>query len=291
MHLWIGGTGLARGYFAQPALTAERFIGDPFVAGQRMYRTGDLARWRSDGRLEHLGRSDSQVKVRGFRIELAEIEHALRTLPDIREAAVVAPETPGGGRTLVAFVVYRGDDPGAEPVVRALKQRLPDYMVPSFVVPVAELPRTPNGKLDRQALAARPVEAASGGTVVAPQTAAEIAVAEIWREVLGRAEIGVHDNFFQLGGHSLLATQVISRLRSRYDVALPIRSIFDAPTLGQLAQLLPPLGDAPAHTPSNEGSPDPATLSAADCADLSDAEVEAALAALLGSASSRSPVA
>ncbi|WP_136068724.1 amino acid adenylation domain-containing protein, partial [Modicisalibacter radicis] len=190
-ELYLGGVGLARGYLNRSDLTAERFVADPFTKGERLYRTGDLVRWRADGQLEYLGRLDHQVKIRGLRIELGEIEAELLSQPDVREAVVAAQEGPGGAR-LVAYVVPRGDvelDTGA--LRERLGQRLPDYMVPGVVVPLAALPLSPNGKVDRKALPAP--DMASGVSYEAPQGEVEEALAAIWAEVLGVARVGRHD--------------------------------------------------------------------------------------------------
>jgi amino acid adenylation domain-containing protein len=239
-ELYLAGAGGARGYLGRPELTAERFLPDAFapLPGGRLYRTGDLARWLATGALEHLGRIDHQVKVRGFRIELEEIEAALLALPGVREAVVVAREEPAGsdrpdrstgGRRLVAYWV---GDASTEAMRRHLGGRLPAYMVPSAFVPLAAFPLTPNGKVDRKALPA-PVGAGEG--FVAPRSAVEEVLAGIWAEVLGVGRVGLHDNFFDRGGHSLLATRVVSRLRSVFGVELPLRVLFERPTVETLA--------------------------------------------------------
>ncbi|HEX5751790.1 MAG TPA: amino acid adenylation domain-containing protein, partial [Archangium sp.] len=237
-ELYIGGRGVGRGYLGRPELTAERFIPDPFsaVPGARLYRTGDRARHLKDGTLEFLGRVDFQLKIRGFRIELGEIEAVLRRHPAVREALVVAREDAPGDRRLVAYVVPgAGGTLDASALRHHLAERLPEYMVPSALVPLEALPLTPNGKVDRQAL---PVPDATPGherAFVAPRTPTEELLAGIWRELLGSERISLHDNFFELGGHSLLATQATSRIRGAFQVELPVRAIFDAPTLAGLA--------------------------------------------------------
>jgi acyl-coenzyme A synthetase/AMP-(fatty) acid ligase/acyl carrier protein len=234
-ELCLAGAGLARGYLGRPELTAERFVPDPFaeLPGERLYRTGDLVRHRPTGEIEFLGRRDAQVKVRGFRIELGEIESTLRLHPGLREAAVV-PRGPAGDVSLVAYVVHRnGAVPGLEELRSFLGAKLPGYMVPAAFVPLAELPVTRNGKLDRQAL---PDPAGSTATsYVAPRSAFEASLAGLWTDVLGVERIGVHDNFFVLGGHSLKASQVLSKIRSGFGVELPMRSLFEAPTIAGLA--------------------------------------------------------
>ena len=238
-ELWLGGAGLARGYLGHPELTAERFVPDPFSAagGARLYGTGDLARQRPDGVLEFLGRIDHQVKVRGFRIELGEIESALTRLPEVREAAVLVSEDGRGEKSLVAFVV---PEAGAAFVARELRrklaERLPDYMVPASCLPLAALPQTSNGKVDRRALAALAITGPERTRRVAPRGLTEQLLAELWSQVLNVDEVGATDNFFDLGGHSLLATRLVSRVRQGFGVELPLRSLFEAPTLAALAR-------------------------------------------------------
>jgi amino acid adenylation domain-containing protein len=234
-ELYIGGIGLARGYAKRPGLTAERFIADPFGSGKRLYRTGDLARWRADGELEYLGRADHQVKVRGYRIELGEIEAALRGDAGIRDCVVVAREDAPGDKRLVAYLVGEGEATTDTNELRARLQRsLPEYMVPSAFVTLDALPLTPNGKVDRRALPA-PEGRPEVTAFVAPRTPIEEAVAAIWCELLRLDRVGVHDNFFELGGHSLLATRVIARLREVLEVELPLRALFQRPTIAELA--------------------------------------------------------
>jgi amino acid adenylation domain-containing protein len=237
-ELVIGGSGIARGYRNRAALTAERFVPDPFssVPGARMYRTGDLARWRPDGSLEFLGRLDHQVKIRGFRVECGEVEAALLAHPDVAEAVVIAREDTPGDRRLVAYCELGAPHP--VPVLRAhVQERLPEYMVPSVFVVLDALPRTPNGKLDRGALPA-PEGRPDLGVPVAPRTPTEEAMAAIWAGVLGHDTVGVEDNFFDLGGHSLLATQVVSRIRATFGVDLSLQALFEAPTVAGLALMV-----------------------------------------------------
>ncbi|HEX3530202.1 MAG TPA: amino acid adenylation domain-containing protein, partial [Thermoanaerobaculia bacterium] len=254
-ELCLGGEELARGYLNRPELTAERFVPDPFGGfggsrGSRLYRTGDRARWRSDGALELLGRMDHQVKVRGFRIELGEIEAVLAAHPAVREAAVTAPADALGDRRLVAYVsATEGGGPlDAAALGVYLGSRLPAFMVPSVWVELAALPRTRTGKVDRQALPA-PGETAAGTAYEAPRTVTEEMLAGIWSDLLGRERVGAHDNFFALGGHSLLATQVVSRLRARLGVELPVRALFEQPTVAGLAVLLAGIGEGVAPGP------------------------------------------
>ncbi|HEX5872256.1 MAG TPA: amino acid adenylation domain-containing protein, partial [Longimicrobium sp.] len=234
-ELFIGGGGVTRGYLHRPALTAERFVPDPFgAAGSRLYRTGDRVRRRVDGALEFLGRVDFQVKLRGFRIELGEIESALRAHPSVDGAVALMRE-----ERLVAYVVASAPD--APPVgteLRAfLRERLPEYMVPSAFVALDAFPLTPAGKIDRAALPAVDAKP-EARAFVAPRTPQEQALAEIWREVLRLDKVGAEDDFFELGGHSILATQVLSRVRRALGVELPLRALFEAPTVRALAERL-----------------------------------------------------
>ncbi|HEU4558162.1 MAG TPA: amino acid adenylation domain-containing protein, partial [Longimicrobium sp.] len=232
-ELYLGGRGLARGYLGRPGLTAERFVPDPFSgeAGARLYRTGDRARWRADGTLQYLGRLDAQVKVRGFRIELGEVEAALRRHHRVRECVVVARENQPGEKQLVAYVVGGVD---AEALRAHLRRSLPEYMVPGAFVFLDALPLTPNGKLDRKALPA-PDLALAEETYVAPRTPTEEVLAGIWAEVLRLERVGVEESFFELGGHSLLAMRVVSRVRELFAVELPLRALFEGPTVAELA--------------------------------------------------------
>ncbi|WP_412771136.1 thioesterase domain-containing protein [Ralstonia solanacearum] len=238
-ELYIGGAGVARGYLNQPDLTAERFLPDPFSgeAGARMYRTGDLGRWLPDGRIDYLGRNDQQVKIRGFRIEPGEIQAVLEQHPDVAQAAVVAQEDAAGGKQLVGYAVAAGAARVAPTDLRRhLAERLPDYMVPTAVVMLDALPLTANGKLDRNAL---PAPAFAGrADAREPLTPNEHALAALFAEALGRDAVGVDDSFFDLGGHSLLATRLVSRIRAELGVALPVRALFEAPSVAQLAQRL-----------------------------------------------------
>ncbi|HWS56473.1 MAG TPA: amino acid adenylation domain-containing protein, partial [Pyrinomonadaceae bacterium] len=235
-ELYLGGDGLARGYLGRPALTAERFVPDPFGgAGSRLYRTGDVCRWGEEGELEFVGRADAQVKVRGFRVEPGEVEAALRRHAGVREAAVVARGEAADRRRLVAYVIARegAEAFAADELREHLRRVLPEHMIPSAFVSLEQLPLTPNGKVDRKALPEPEFEAAAGH--VAPRTPTEELLAGIWAEVLGVERVSVGDNFFELGGHSLLATRLASRVRELFKVELPLRALFEHPTVGELA--------------------------------------------------------
>ena len=238
-ELYIGGAGLARGYVNRPELTAARFIINPLsnAPEEKLYKTGDRVRYLPDGNLEFLGRIDNQVKVRGFRIELEEIESALRQHPGVWEVAVLVREDEPGDKRLVAYVVPNQEKfAGTSELRLFLRKKLPEYMVPSAFVPLKNFPLTPNGKVDLQALpspdTARPdLE----DTYVAPRTLIEESLVEIWAEVLRLERVGIRDNFFELGGHSLLVTQVVSRLRDTFEVEIPLGDFFEAPTIADLA--------------------------------------------------------
>ncbi len=267
-EIQIGGGGVARGYVKRPALTAERFVPDGLSgeAGARLYRTGDRGRWSADGVLSFLGRADRQVKLRGYRIELGEVESALRSHAAVGEAAVVLRDGVQGPR----LVGYWSPSPEPQPAAPEaelrvwMQQRLPDYMVPSALVEVAEWPRTPNGKLDEQALPA-PEEGGAGGAIQPARSGVEEVVAAVWADVLGREEEpGREDNFFDLGGHSLLATQVVSRLRAAFEVDLTLPMLFAAPTVARLAACVEQMrpGSAAAAPPLVAGvRPEPLPLS------------------------------
>jgi acyl-coenzyme A synthetase/AMP-(fatty) acid ligase len=238
-ELYLAGAGVARGYHARPELTAERFLPDPFspAPGGRMYRTLDRARWSPAGELEYLGRADTQVKLRGFRVELGEVEAVLRGHPAVADAAAVIRADGAGERRMVAYVVPAegGDAPGAAELRGWLRERLPEHMVPSALVELERLPRTPSGKTDRRALPAPPL-GADQDTYVAPRTPTEERLAAVWADVLRVPRVGVADTFLALGGHSLLATQVVSRVREAFRVELLVADLFDDPTVEALAR-------------------------------------------------------
>lgn len=235
-ELFVGGSSLARGYWQREDLTAERFVADPLAPGRRLYRTGDLVHWRSDGKLDFVGRCDEQVKLRGFRIELAEVEAALTSNASVSEAAVLCREDEPGDQRLVGYIVWKdaGGD-ALEELRDHLRRRLPGYMVPTSWVELSALPLTANGKVDRRAL---PEPGARSGNIdhyIAPSGAIEEQIAAIWSEVLGLERVGAGDSFFDLGGHSLLATQLVSRVRDTLGVELSLRTVFASPTVCSMA--------------------------------------------------------
>ncbi|MCK0746813.1 non-ribosomal peptide synthetase, partial [Chromohalobacter nigrandesensis] len=227
-ELYIGGVGLARGYHGRPDLTAERFVPSPFASGERLYRSGDLARWCNDGTLEYLGRLDHQIKLRGLRIELGEIEAVLRDADPVTDAVVIARND-----QLIGYV--QGSNVDTDTLNTALKQTLPDYMVPAHLVVLESFPLSANGKLDRKALPEPEVETAD---YEAPQGGMEKALAQLWQEVLEIDRVGRHDNFFGLGGHSLLGVNLIHRIRKDLNRTLPLSALFESASLAELARLL-----------------------------------------------------
>ncbi|MFZ5635864.1 MAG: non-ribosomal peptide synthetase [Pseudomonadota bacterium] len=240
-ELCIGGIGVASGYLHRPALTAERFVDSPFVAGDRLYRSGDLARWRADGTLEHLGRNDFQVKIRGFRIELGEIEAKLAAQPGVKEAAVLAREDVPGEKQLVAYCLETAPGKIAPEALRvAMQAQLPAYMVPSAIVPMSAWPTTVNGKLDRAALPAPESPTVAERPYLAPRTPIEEVLAIIWAEVLGVERVGVEDDFFDLGGHSLMAMRLTAAIRETLGIEVPLKIFFEAPTVARMARALLP---------------------------------------------------
>ena len=277
-ELLIGGDGLAAGYRGRPDLTEEKFIPDPLsgVAGSRLYRTGDLALWRRDGTLEVIGRIDHQIKLRGFRIELGEIESVLAQVAGITQAVVHCREDTPGDKRLVAYVTAEGPAPATTALRDHLRAALPDYMVPSAFVVLDQFPLTPNGKVDRRALPApETVAAAEDGEadVLGPRTPEEEMLVELWQQLLNLRSVDVRANFFDLGGHSLLATRLLSRIDQAYGVELPLRTLFAAPTLEQLAACV---ADARAQF-----QPDDLEALLASLENLSDEEASAQLNAAM----------
>ncbi|KAF6614169.1 amino acid adenylation domain-containing protein, partial [Paenibacillus sp. EKM101P] len=240
-ELCVSGPGLARGYLDRPELTAEKFVPNPFAAGEagyeRMYRTGDLARWMPDGNIEYLGRIDHQVKIRGYRIELGEVEAQILKVEDVQEVIVLAQADEQGQNQLVAYYVAEREVSAGE-LRSLLGEELPNYMVPSFLVQLEQMPLTPNGKIDRKALPAPEGSLQTGADYVAPRTWVEVKLAQIWQDVLGLTQAGVKENFFEIGGHSLRATTLASKIHKELNKPLPLRSIFEAPTIEQLAVVL-----------------------------------------------------
>jgi acyl-CoA synthetase (AMP-forming)/AMP-acid ligase II len=242
-EILIGGEGVVRGYLNRPELTAERFIADQFSkeGNGRVYKTGDIGRYLPDGEIEYLGRKDHQVKIRGYRIELGEIEAVLLEHEGVREAVVAAREEEAGDKRLVAYLVAETEQYAltSSQLRSYLKERLPDYMIPASFVMLERMPLTPNGKIDRRSLpepkGSRP-DLEKG--FVAPSNHIEEKLARIWSDLLGVAQVGIHDNFFYLGGHSLVATQLISRIQKSFHLKLPLRYLFDKPTIAELAVLI-----------------------------------------------------
>ncbi len=236
-ELCMSGAGLTDGYFNQPQQTAEKFVPNPFSTqpGARLYRTGDLACFLPDGNIEFLGRIDHQIKIRGFRVEPAEVEAATRKLEKVKQAVVVPEDSPSGEKIVAAYVVP--SQPLSTTEVRSLlRQELPDYMIPSRILILEALPLNRNGKVDIPALALLQVPDENPDShFCGPQTPAEELLASIWREVLQKDRVGVHDNFFELGGHSLLAMQIISHIRNRFRVDFPLFTFFAAPTIAAMA--------------------------------------------------------
>jgi acyl carrier protein len=244
-ELYIGGDCLARGYLNRSELTAEKFVPDSLSKkkGARLYRTGDLARFLPDGNIEFLGRIDHQVKVRGYRIELGEIETMLNQHPAIEEAVVDARAEEIGDKRLVAYFVlspdFKDKAPSSSELRNYLKENLPDYMVPGIFIPIEQIPRTPIGKIDRKSLPAPDQDRPDlEHEFVAPRNPVEEMIAELWAKTIGIEKVGIYDNFFDLGGHSLMATQIISRLRNTYNVEIPLRKLFEAPTVANLALVI-----------------------------------------------------
>ncbi|HEY6351410.1 MAG TPA: amino acid adenylation domain-containing protein [Candidatus Angelobacter sp.] len=237
-EIYIGGSGLARGYWNHPELTAERFLPDPFrtETGGRLYRTGDVGRWRPDGELEFLGRNDQQVKIRGYRIELGEIETTLQAHSQVKQAMVLLREDKAGQKALAAYLIFEGDQPPDPDELRQhLKRTLPEYMAPSHFIFLSHFPLGANGKVDRSAL---PAPHSRSNTYRAPRTVTEEILCEIFAEVLDLSRVGIQDNFFDLGGHSLLANRLVNHIRRTMGVDLPLRAVFESATVADLAKCL-----------------------------------------------------
>jgi len=240
-ELYVGGAGVARGYLGRPELTAERFVPDTYggEAGARMYRTGDVARWAPDGTVEFLGRIDHQVKIRGYRVEIEEIETVLEEHPAVRTAVVEARADGRGELRLVCYVVWKEDSESTQDGLRTwARERLPDYMVPVAWMELDELPRTPQGKVDRKSLP-DPVWGESPSRIYEePRDDVERRMAAVWQRVMRIERIGAVDDFFELGGHSLLATQVVSHVRLEFSVEVSLRELFERPTVRGLSEVV-----------------------------------------------------
>ncbi|MTJ08355.1 MULTISPECIES: non-ribosomal peptide synthetase [unclassified Anabaena] len=238
-ELYLGGDGLAREYFHRQELTHEKFVPHPFKPGKRLYKTGDKVKLLPDGNIQFLGRIDFQVKIRGFRIELGEIETVLTQHPQVQQVVVIVREDHPGNKYLTAYIVSETETLTSSKLRQFLKEHLPEYMIPAAFVMLKTLPLTPNGKVDRLVLP-KPETTNSEleAAFVAPGTALEAKLAEIWCTVLHREQVGIYDNFFELGGHSLLITSVISRIQEHFSIVLPLRSLFTAPTIAELSQVI-----------------------------------------------------
>jgi thioesterase domain-containing protein/acyl carrier protein len=253
-ELHISGVGLARGYLNLPELTASKFIPNPFdnskfkIQNSKLYKTGDLARYLRDGNIEFLGRIDNQVKIRGFRIELGEIENVLTGHPEVREAVVIAREEKSGDKQLVAYVVPKLEKPLPSTLLGFLKQKLPDYMIPAAFVVLESLPLNPNGKLDRRALPSPDKSSYLETSFVPPRDALESELAQIWSSLLDVHPVGVTDNFFAVGGHSLLAIRLMAKIEQHFGKTWPLATVFQFPTIKELANLLRSTKDAPTHS-------------------------------------------
>jgi acyl carrier protein len=263
-EVFLGGDGVSMGYWRRPDLTAERFLPDPLGSrpGGRLYRTGDLARHRQDGSVDYLGRSDHQVKVRGVRMELGEIEEALRAHPAVAQTVAAVRDDAPGGRQLIAYLVpvagSQTGGPSASELRRFLAERLPEAMIPSAFVPLAALPLNRNGKVDRKALPAPDAGRLRLDSAYAPpRTPDEKTLAAIWQDVLGHERIGVDDNFFELGGSSLLLVEIEARLREAFHRDIPIVEMFRHPTIRSLAEAMEARGRQPAAVA--EARPAPAS--------------------------------
>jgi acyl carrier protein len=236
----VGGAGLAQGYLNRPELTKQVFIESPFVAGQRLYKTGDLGRVMPGGNLEIMGRADDQVKIRGYRIELGEIETALNKMPDVRQTCVTVRTLETGTKQLIAYCELQPQHQHQDRVQfkSRLKQHLPDYMVPAGLVFLEKLPLTPNGKVDKKALPEPAVDDFVSTDYVGARNDTEQVLVDIWQDVLGVERVGIYDDFFDLGGHSLLINKVAGRLKQKIGIELPLRTLFEVPTIAALSEIL-----------------------------------------------------
>jgi len=283
-EMYVAGDSLARGYLKRAALTAEKFIDNPFTPGQRMYRTGDLARWLPNGIIEYVGRKDGQVKYHGHRIELNEIKRALNRHPQIRDSVIVIARDKTGNDAMVAYYVSRQELDSAE-LHTFLSDGIIEETIPNVFVHLKKLPLTLNGKLNLRALPTLDeVKQRAQHTYVAPRNRIEEQLAEIWQQVFGVERVGIHDNFFELGGHSLIATQVIGRVRQMLHTELLVRSVYEAPTIAELAAAIAQLEEQPKtnHTSINkriDAQRAGDLLSKVD--ELSDSELDTLLAEML----------
>jgi acyl-coenzyme A synthetase/AMP-(fatty) acid ligase/acyl carrier protein len=234
-EIHIGGVQVARGYLNRPELTAEKFVPDPFNPGMKMYRTGDLGRWMPDGNIEYFGRIDSQVKISGFRIELGEIESVLEQSEWIKEAVVVAKEDREKNLRLVGYIVPNNGIFNRDQISHYLHAKLPAHMVPSIWVELESLPLSLNGKINRKALPDPDINGLLVNNYVAPENETEIVLAALWQQLLGVERIGVNDNFFALGGHSLMVIKMVSLIKKRFNLLVPVPVIFKFPTIRELA--------------------------------------------------------
>ncbi len=234
-ELYIGGLSVAQGYWQRSKLTGEKFFSNPYRIGERLYKTGDLVRWLNDGNMEFLGRLDHQVKIRGYRIELGEIENRLLSCPQVKEAVVIDWADPTGEKNLVAYLVA-AEEVSSGMLREYLALQLPDYLIPTYFICLSELPLTPNGKIDRRSLPEPTGRGVISTRYVSPTTPTEMSLLQIWKDVLGREEIGVEDQFFENGGHSLKATLMVAQINQELQVDLPLREVFRTPTIRQLAQ-------------------------------------------------------
>jgi acyl carrier protein len=236
-EMYIGGDGVAREYINRPELTAKKFIPNPFGKG-KLYKTGDLARYLADRNIEFLGRIDNQVKIRGFRVELGEIEAHLNQHPDVKETVVIVKDKLQIDKYLVAYFTVNRKQLKVKELRTFLSKKLPNHMIPSAFVTLDQFPLTPNGKIDRKALPEPDFQENKPEEFIAPRNEIEMEIAQIWQQILKIENISINDNFFELGGHSLLATQVISRIKTNFKVELPLKYLFEFPTISELSDRL-----------------------------------------------------